>query len=110
MVLLVKEYEYTQESNTLYVTVKIPNITPAKADIYSNKHYIKCHYAPYFFELDLWGEIDPDTSSAKVGEGKVVYQLRQLEPDWPQPHYHGADKLERRRRAEEEYLQVIEKV
>ena len=111
MPIVIKDYTPTDEETKLFIKVTIPNIHPSKVDIYSNSCYLKINAPPFFWELDLFDEIVSDKSVATVGEGKVTFQLLKKNVGfWKQIDYQGNDRFERRKRAQDEYLQEQEKV
>jgi dyslexia susceptibility 1 candidate gene 1 protein len=80
--------------------------------VYSgNSCFVNFNFPPYYFELDLWGEIDDEKSVVTVGNDQIVFQLFKQDPGiWPDIDYKGKDRLERRRHAEERAAALEAKV
>ncbi|KAJ1342078.1 hypothetical protein BSLG_003395 [Batrachochytrium salamandrivorans] len=75
MPILLKEYTFSQNELELFVSVPLGGANASKVDVYCNDVYIKINFAPFFFELDLNGTIDPEISVASVGNGVVTFTL-----------------------------------
>lgn len=111
MPILIKDYEVTEQEDKLFISVELKNVQSSKTDIYSNSCFIKINFPPYFFELDLWGKIDSESSVASVGDGKVLFSLVKVDQGiWPSINYTDQDRLSRRLNAEQEALILQEKV
>ncbi|XP_043934896.1 dynein axonemal assembly factor 4 isoform X2 [Protopterus annectens] len=79
MPLLVKDYTWTQTPSLLYITVPLKGVGPGKVDILCSENYLKVNFPPFLFEVFLCAPIDDTKSSAKVGNGVVVFTLYKKE-------------------------------
>ena len=102
MPIIVKDFTFQDQTDTIYISVPLRNVHPSKVIIYSNSVYVKANYPPYFFELDLADQIDSVNSSASVGEGLILFELKKKETKlWPDGvAYLGQDRFERRKEGE----------
>ncbi|KAJ3411652.1 Dynein assembly factor 4, axonemal [Chytridiales sp. JEL 0842] len=109
MPIVVKQYEFTETEDTAFVELHLNGVNGSKTDIYCNDLYIKVNFPPYFFEADLFDYVNPDISTAVVGNGSVKFTLNKREkgiwgslvPDLP--------KDELRKRREESIARALEK-
>ena len=111
MPIVVKDFEWTQSSTTVTIKVPLKGVPTKKVSIYGDSLYVKAHYAPYFFEMDLLHAVDYEKSRVLLGEqGCIVFILQKQEADltWTDLQYveseaDGEDVRSRRLRAQEEY-------
>ncbi|BBM97502.1 dynein axonemal assembly factor 4 [Marchantia polymorpha subsp. ruderalis] len=66
-------HEWHEGETWVSVDVKIRAVTASSANIMMTDCYAKVNCAPYFFEADLYGDIDGRKSSATVGQDSVKF-------------------------------------
>lgn len=109
MPIIVKDYASQDEQDKIYISVPLRNVHPSKVVIYSNAVYIKANYPPYFFELDLAGQVDHMASSVSIGgNGLILFEMVKTEPRlWEAgPAYIGEDRLLRRAKGQQDDLDL----
>lgn len=75
-----------------------------------NSLYLKINFPPYFFQLDLAHSVDAENSKCTIGNGVAVINLVKCEGrKWEDIRYKGLDVQDRRKRAEEEALELEKK-
>ncbi|XP_067873717.1 dynein assembly factor 4, axonemal isoform X2 [Heterodontus francisci] len=75
MPLLVKDYTWDQTETQVFITVPLKGVRTGKADIFCAEDYLKVNFPPFLFEVVLYASIDESKSSAKVGNGVVIFTL-----------------------------------
>jgi len=109
MPIIVKDYTSQDEPDKIYISVPLRNVNPSKVVIYSNSVYVKANYPPYFFELDLAGQVDHMASSVSIGgNGMILFEMEKTVPGlWGAgPAYAGQDRLARRAKGEQDDLDL----
>ncbi|KAL2650246.1 hypothetical protein R1flu_018374 [Riccia fluitans] len=95
-------YAWHEAQTSVSVDIKIRAVTPSAANILMTDCYAKVNCAPYFFEADLYGEIDARKSSASAGQDAVKFFLIKKVPGlWGRLTLPGDRKmvLDRRHRS-----------
>jgi len=80
MPILIKEYEFQEDEEHLYLTVSLNGKNPKNVDIYCNDSYLKINVSPFFFELDFFERVDEDTSSANITQTDVKISIKKETP------------------------------
>jgi len=80
MPILIKEYEFQEDEEHLYLTVSLNGKNPKNVDIYCNDSYLKINVNPFFFELDFFERVDEDTSSANISQTDVKISIKKETP------------------------------
>ncbi|XP_078097153.1 dynein axonemal assembly factor 4 [Mustelus asterias] len=75
MPLLVRDYSWDQTERQLFITVPLKGVRAGKADIFCTEDYLKVNFPPFLFEVVLFASIDESKSSAKVGNGVIIFTL-----------------------------------
>ncbi|KAI9355970.1 hypothetical protein DFJ73DRAFT_824128 [Zopfochytrium polystomum] len=102
MPIVVKELEFSETDALAFVTVSLNGVTPGKADVYCNDAYVKVNFPPFLFEADLFALVDPDASTAVVGDGAVKLTLAKVETGlWNQLRPSDMTKEDLRKRRQE---------
>ncbi|KAJ3185845.1 Dynein assembly factor 4, axonemal [Gaertneriomyces sp. JEL0708] len=84
MPIIIKDFTWDQTLSHVYVTVPLKGANPKKTDVYVNDVYLKVNFPPYFFELDLYAEVDSEHALATVGGGCATFELpKQSSMKWP---------------------------
>ncbi|XP_059808478.1 dynein assembly factor 4, axonemal isoform X1 [Hypanus sabinus] len=79
MPVLVKDYTWEQVESKVFITVPLKGVGAGKADIFCAEDYVKVNFPPFLFEVLLYASIDESKSSAKVGNGAVIFTLHKRE-------------------------------
>lgn len=75
-----------------------------------NSLYLKINFPPYFFQLDLAHAVDAENSKCTIGNGIAVMHLVKCKPElWDDIRYKGLDIQQRRKKAEEDALELEKK-
>jgi hypothetical protein len=80
MPILIKDYEFQEDEEHLYLTVSLNGKSPKNVDIYCNDSYLKININPFFFELDFFEKVDEDTSSANISQTDVKISIKKETP------------------------------
>ncbi|KAI4886008.1 hypothetical protein NFI96_000955 [Prochilodus magdalenae] len=75
MPLLVKDYTWTQTETTVYISVPLKGIKPAKVDVLCTDEFLKVSYPPFLFEVFFSEPVNEEKSVAKLGNGSAVFTL-----------------------------------
>ncbi|KAL7870212.1 hypothetical protein SRHO_G00077090 [Serrasalmus rhombeus] len=75
MPLLVRDYTWTQTETTVYISVPLKGVKPAKVDVLCTEEFLKVSFPPFLFEAFLSEPVDDDKSVAKLGNGAAVFTL-----------------------------------
>uniref|UniRef100_A0A3P9KYV0 Dynein axonemal assembly factor 4 n=1 Tax=Oryzias latipes TaxID=8090 RepID=A0A3P9KYV0_ORYLA len=76
MTLNVKNYTWTQTESTVNILVPIKGARASNVDIVSTDEYLKVHFPPFLFEAFLFEMVDDSRSTAKIGNGVIVFTLQ----------------------------------
>ncbi|ORX43412.1 hypothetical protein BCR36DRAFT_336063 [Piromyces finnis] len=76
MPILIKEYEFQEDEEHLFLTIKLNGQNPKNVDIYCNDSYLKINFSPFFFELDFFDKVDEDTSSANISQKDIKFSIK----------------------------------
>ncbi|GLC51791.1 hypothetical protein PLESTB_000548900 [Pleodorina starrii] len=77
---LTPQFTWSETDASLEVTVDVPGVSRAKADVFATDAFLKVNCPPYLFALDLHKEVDDSRSSATIVPGGVVFKLFKREP------------------------------
>jgi len=80
MPILIKDYEFQEDEEHLYLTISLNGKSPKNVDIYCNDSYLKVNINPFFFELDFLEKVDEDTSSANISQTDVKITIKKETP------------------------------
>jgi dyslexia susceptibility 1 candidate gene 1 protein len=72
---LAPQFKWLETEATLEVTVDVPGVSRAKADVFATDAFLKVNCPPYLFALDLFMDVDDSRSSATIIPGAVVFKL-----------------------------------
>uniref|UniRef100_A0A4W3GGK3 Dynein axonemal assembly factor 4 n=1 Tax=Callorhinchus milii TaxID=7868 RepID=A0A4W3GGK3_CALMI len=85
MPLMVRDHRWEQSESHVYIKVPLKGVNAAKADVFCTEEYLKVNFPPFLFEVVLFAPIDDTKSSAKIGNGVVIFTLLKKEPTmWEQ--------------------------
>uniref|UniRef100_A0A3P9H8H8 Dynein axonemal assembly factor 4 n=1 Tax=Oryzias latipes TaxID=8090 RepID=A0A3P9H8H8_ORYLA len=111
MTLNVKNYTWTQTESTVNIRVPIKGARASNVDIVSTDEYLKVHFPPFLFEAFLFEMVDDSRSTAKIGNGVIVFTLQKRACRlWEHLMVQTNDKeamKEIRERAQQQFLQKV---
>ncbi|XP_023811790.1 dynein assembly factor 4, axonemal [Oryzias latipes] len=111
MTLNVKNYTWTQTESTVNIRVPIKGARASNVDIVSTDEYLKVHFPPFLFEAFLFEMVDDSRSTAKIGNGVIVFTLQKRACRlWEHLMVHTNDKetmREIRERAQQQFQQKV---
>ncbi|XP_017560491.1 dynein assembly factor 4, axonemal [Pygocentrus nattereri] len=109
MPLLVRDYTWTQTETTVYISVPLKGVKPAKVDVLCTEEFLKVSFPPFLFEAFLSEPVDDDKSVAKLGNGTAVFTLpKKNEGLWTQLS-RDVDKAKQREIRDEAILKTQNK-
>ncbi|KAL6479527.1 hypothetical protein MHYP_G00129600 [Metynnis hypsauchen] len=109
MPLLVRDYTWTQTETTVYISVPLKGVKPAKVDVLCTEEFLKVSFPPFLFEAFLSEPVDDDKSVAKLGNGAAVFTLpKKKEGLWTQLS-RDVDKAKQREIRDEAILKTQNK-
>uniref|UniRef100_A0A8C1XFF8 Dynein axonemal assembly factor 4 n=1 Tax=Cyprinus carpio TaxID=7962 RepID=A0A8C1XFF8_CYPCA len=76
MPLIVKDHTWTQNQNTVYISVPLKGVKPASVHVICTDEYLKVSFPPFLFEVFLFGSINEERSEARIGNGVAVFTLQ----------------------------------
>ncbi|RKO97303.1 hypothetical protein CAUPRSCDRAFT_11020, partial [Caulochytrium protostelioides] len=89
MAIITTSYTWTQTPDAVELVVPMRGVQAKRVDIVCHDVYVKLHFPPFFFELDLHAAVEPAQATATIGAGQVVLVLPKAEKGvlWPQAAY-----------------------
>ncbi|CAH1800547.1 unnamed protein product [Owenia fusiformis] len=85
MPIAIRDHTWEQTDTNVFINVPLKGVKTQKVDIFSTDEYLKVSFPPYLFECFLYAAVDDDSSSAKIGNGMVVFKLTKKSPEiWPE--------------------------
>ncbi|KAM4677289.1 dynein axonemal assembly factor 4 [Discoglossus pictus] len=110
MPIIVKDYNWEQTDKEVYISVPLKGTKAGKADVLCTEEYLKVTFSPFLFEAFLFSPIDDSKSSAKIGNGIILFTLHKKEPYiWDSLTVTDMDKGEMQRIRENTVAKVQEK-
>ncbi|XP_063782202.1 dynein axonemal assembly factor 4 isoform X2 [Pseudophryne corroboree] len=79
MPITVTDYTWQQTEREVYVSVPLKGRKADQSNVLCTEHYIKVNFPPFLFEIFLFAPIDVDKSSAKIGNGIILFTLYKQE-------------------------------
>ncbi|KAM5171210.1 dynein axonemal assembly factor 4 isoform 2-T2 [Mantella aurantiaca] len=80
MPITVKDFSWQQTEKDLFITVPLKGAKACQSNVLCTEDYIKVNFPPFLFELFPLTPIDVDKSSAKIGNGVILFTLHKQEP------------------------------
>lgn len=82
MPIIIKEYNWSQDLNTIVLRVPIKNVNTIKINnIFTYKTFIKINFPPYYLEIFLWKSISETESKCKILENELKFILKKCIPE-----------------------------
>ncbi|KAL7543692.1 hypothetical protein ACHAXR_013000 [Thalassiosira sp. AJA248-18] len=96
--------EFTWEETDGHIKVAIPlkGVSPKKVDVFTASSILKVSYAPFLLDLNLYGEIDEESSRAVLKNGTLkICLVKKINKPWGQLCFEGTKNeiMQRRRKA-----------
>ncbi|CAK8693863.1 unnamed protein product [Clavelina lepadiformis] len=80
MPIIVKDYQWSETDEKMFVQVPLKGVKQSKADIFCTEEFVKVSFPPFLFEALLFAPIDDDKSTATIRDGSVTFNLLKKEP------------------------------
>ncbi|CAI9615316.1 unnamed protein product [Staurois parvus] len=80
MPIMVKDFTWQQTEKEIYISVPVKGAKACQSNVLCTEDYIKVNFPPFLFELFPLLPIDVDKSSAKIGNGVILFTLHKQEP------------------------------
>ncbi|XP_063301771.1 dynein axonemal assembly factor 4 [Pelobates fuscus] len=110
MPILVKDYTWQQTDRELYISVPLKGTRADGSNVLCTEHYLKVSFPPFLFEVFLFSPIDESRSTAKIGNGIILFTLyKQVPSVWDTLTAESLDKKEMQSIREEAIARVQEK-
>ncbi|CAG9465534.1 unnamed protein product [Pedinophyceae sp. YPF-701] len=79
------QHTWEEEDGSLVVHVRVAGVPRSKIDVFASDCYIKVNAPPYFFQVDLRGEIDEEQSAATIEPSGIVFRAVKVSTPRPRP-------------------------
>ncbi|KAG5685030.1 hypothetical protein PVAND_014233 [Polypedilum vanderplanki] len=94
--LIVKDFEWSQTQNSVYIQVPLNGTHSKDVDIVTHENFIKIHASPYLFEAFLLHSINEDESRVQLMRDEARFILHKAEPiEWLKLERDFIDKAEK---------------
>nr|AAR89527.1 EKN1 [Xenopus laevis] len=80
MPIIANDYTWEQSENDVYISVPLKGTKASGSNVLCSESYLKVNFPPFLFEAFLFAPIDDSTSSAKIGNGVILFNLHKKEP------------------------------
>ncbi|XP_072254888.1 dynein axonemal assembly factor 4 [Pyxicephalus adspersus] len=80
MPITVKDFSWQQTEKEVFISVPLKGGKACSNNVLCTEDYIKVNFPPFLFELFPFALIDVDKSSAKIGNGVILFTLSKQEP------------------------------
>ncbi|XP_053575313.1 dynein axonemal assembly factor 4 [Bombina bombina] len=80
MPIIVKDFTWEQTDKEVFISVPLKGTKASQSDVICTDEYLKVCFPPFLFEVILFAPIDEDRSSAKIGNGIILFTLHKTEP------------------------------
>ncbi|KAG9273450.1 dynein assembly factor 4, axonemal [Astyanax mexicanus] len=109
MPLLVTDYSWTQTESTVYISVPLKGVKPARVDVLCTDEYLKVSFPPFLCELFLSQPVEEEKSVAKLRNGAAVFTLPKQTAGLWEKLSRDVDKSKQREIREEAILKTQNK-
>ncbi|KTF84300.1 hypothetical protein cypCar_00018370 [Cyprinus carpio] len=109
MPLIVKDHTWTQNQNTVYISVPLKGVKPASVHVICTDEYLKVSFPPFLFEVFLFGSINEERSEARIGNGVAVFTLQKRRDESWEQLFTNIDKDKQKQIREQAVLKVQQK-
>ncbi|XP_077330113.1 dynein axonemal assembly factor 4 isoform X1 [Lithobates pipiens] len=80
MPIIVKDFTWQQTEKEIFISVPLKGAKACQSNVLCTEDYIKVNFPPFLFEIFPLSPIDVDKSSAKIGNGVILFTLHKQEP------------------------------
>ncbi|XP_073474866.1 dynein axonemal assembly factor 4 isoform X2 [Aquarana catesbeiana] len=80
MPIIVKDFTWQQTEKEIFISVPLKGAKACQSNVLCTEDYIKVNFPPFLFEIFPLLPIDVDKSSAKIGNGVILFTLHKQEP------------------------------
>ncbi|KAM4748086.1 LOW QUALITY PROTEIN: dynein axonemal assembly factor 4 [Rhinophrynus dorsalis] len=80
MPIIVRDYTWEQTDKEVFISLPLKGTKVASSDVICTDEYLKVNFPPFLFEAFLFAPIDDNRSSAKIGNGIILFTLHKKEP------------------------------
>uniref|UniRef100_A0A8D0GGN2 Dynein axonemal assembly factor 4 n=1 Tax=Sphenodon punctatus TaxID=8508 RepID=A0A8D0GGN2_SPHPU len=106
----VRDPGWQQTDAVVYLSLPLRGVRPTRTDVFCTDQYLKVNFPPFLFEAFLYAPIDETHSTAKIGDGSIVFTLYKKEVGiWESLCMENGDKEEMQRIRESAVLKAQEK-
>ncbi|XP_018413071.1 PREDICTED: dyslexia susceptibility 1 candidate gene 1 protein isoform X1 [Nanorana parkeri] len=110
MPIIVKDFTWQQTQKELFISVPLKGAKACQSNVLCTEDYIKVNFPPFLFEFFPLSPIDVDKSSAKIGNGVILFTLHKQEPSiWDALSADNMEKEAMQKIREEAVARVQEK-
>uniref|UniRef100_A0A8C5MC19 Dynein axonemal assembly factor 4 n=1 Tax=Leptobrachium leishanense TaxID=445787 RepID=A0A8C5MC19_9ANUR len=110
MPIIVRDYTWQQNDSQVYISIPLKGTRAGDSSVLCTEHYLKVSFSPFLFEAFLFAPIDDCKSSAKIGNGIILFTLyKQIPSAWDALTSTNLEKEEMQRIREEAIVRVQEK-
>ncbi|XP_067275204.1 dynein axonemal assembly factor 4-like isoform X2 [Pseudorasbora parva] len=109
MPLIVKDHTWTQNQNTVYISVPLKGAKTTNVHVICTDEYLKVSFPPFLFEVFLFGPINEEKSEARIGNGVAVFTLQKRNEELWEQLFTNIDKEKQKQVRERAILKVQEK-
>ncbi|KAM8973448.1 dynein axonemal assembly factor 4 [Pelodytes ibericus] len=110
MPITVQDYTWEQTEELVYISLPLKAAKAGGSDVLCTEDYLKVSFPPFLFEAFLFAPIDDNKSSAKIGNGIILFTLHKQAPSvWDTLTVANLEKKEMQRIREHAVTRVQDK-
>lgn len=79
MPIIVKDFTWSQSSNTVHIRVRLNPVRHEKVDLFPTDKYIKANFSPFLFEVFLLHDVNIKKSKCLVNDDELILDLAKVE-------------------------------
>lgn len=73
------EYTWRESDAHIELTIPLKGVSPKRVDVFAASSLLKVSYLPFLLDLNLFDEIDEDSSRAVLKNGELILRLKKRE-------------------------------
>ncbi|XP_077050731.1 dynein axonemal assembly factor 4 [Siphateles boraxobius] len=108
MPLIVRDHTWTQNQNTVYISVPLKGAKTTNVNVICTDEYLKVSFPPFLFEVFLFEPINEEKSEARIGNGVAVFTLQKRRNEFWEQLSSNIDKEKQKQVRERAILKVQE--
>ena len=90
---LTGDYTWSESNNTVSFTINLKGVSHKHVDVFVTSTFLKVNYTPYLIDINLFDEIDEDTSNAIFKDGELhICLAKKVHQLWGQLSFLGSKK------------------